>query len=344
MMKEIGNLIIAGFRGSSVSEDTPIRDWINDFQLGGVILYDMDLEYNQLGTRNIRSAEQLKNLNVSLQSFSKEPLFIAIDQEGGEVNRLNTKYGFPEFPSWNEIGQRDDLKFTEAYSRKLGELLNNLHINLNFAPVLDVDGGSSSFITNQGRALSSNIQKITEHSRVFIKQLKQQGVLCCGKHFPGQGSASGDTHAGATDITTTWDKQELDPYKSLIHSRHLDAIIVAHTFHNKFDAKFPASMSRKTITDLLRIKLGFRGVVICDDPSMKAISAHYNLKTTLKCMLYSGVDMFILGNNLEYDPHLIPNAVHCLQELVSEGAVSENRIYESLHRIQSLRLKLKGNG
>ena len=344
MMKEIGNLIIAGFRGSSVSEDTPIRDWINDFQLGGVILYDMDLEYNQLGTRNIRSVEQLKNLNVSLQSFSKEPLFIAIDQEGGEVNRLNTKYGFPEFPSWNKIGQLDDLKFTEAYSRKLGELLNNLHINLNFAPVLDVDGGSSSFITNQGRALSSNIQKITEHSRVFIKQLKQQGVLCCGKHFPGQGSASGDTHAGATDITTTWDKQELGPYKSLIHSRHLDAIIVAHTFHNKFDAKFPASMSRKTITDLLRIKLGFRGVVICDDPSMKAISAHYNLKTTLKCMLYAGVDMFILGNNLEYDPHLIPNAVHCLQELVSEGAVSENRIYESLHRIQSLRLKLKGNG
>ena len=344
MMKEIGNLIIAGFRGSSVSEDTPIRDWINDFQLGGVILYDMDLEYNQLGTRNIRSAEQLKNLNVSLQSFSKEPLFIAIDQEGGEVNRLNTKYGFPEFPSWNEIGQRDDLKFTEAYSRKLGELLNNLHINLNFAPVLDVDGGSSSFITNQGRALSSNIQKITEHSRVFIKQLQQQGILCCGKHFPGQGSASGDTHAGATDITTTWDKQELGPYKSLIHSRHLDAIIVAHTFHNKFDSEFPASMSRKTITDLLRIKLGFRGVVICDDPSMKAISAHYNLKTTLKCMLYSGVDMFILGNNLEYDPHLIPNAVHCLQELVSEGAVSENRIYESLHRIQSLRLKLKGNG
>jgi len=344
MMKEIGNLIIAGFRGSSVSEDTPIRDWINDFQLGGVILYDMDLEYNQLGTRNIRSAEQLKNLNVSLQSFSKEPLFIAIDQEGGEVNRLNTKYGFPEFPSWNKIGQLDDLKFTEAYSRKLGELLNNLHINLNFAPVLDVDGGSSSFITNQGRALSSNIQKITEHSRVFIKQLKQQGVLCCGKHFPGQGSASGDTHAGATDITTTWDKQELGPYKSLIHSRHLDAIIVAHTFHNKFDSEFPASMSRKTITDLLRIKLGFRGVVICDDPSMKAISAHYNLKTTLKCMLYAGVDMFILGNNLEYDPHLIPNAVHCLQELVSEGAVSENRIYESLHRIQLLRLKLKGNG
>ena len=344
MMKEIGNLIIAGFRGSSVSEDTPIRNWINDFQLGGVILYDMDLEYNQLGTRNIRSAEQLKNLNVSLQSFSKEPLFIAIDQEGGEVNRLNTKYGFPEFPSWNNIGQLDDLKFTEAYSRKLGELLNNLHINLNFAPVLDVDGGSSSFITNQGRALSSNIQKITEHSRVFIKQLKQQGVLCCGKHFPGQGSASGDTHAGATDITTTWDKQELGPYKSLIHSRHLDAIIVAHTFHNKFDSEFPASMSRKTITELLRIKLGFRGVVICDDPSMKAISAHYNLKTTLKYMLYSGVDMFILGNNLEYDPHLIPNAVHCLQELVSEGAVSENRIYESLHRIQSLRLKLKGNG
>ena len=344
MMKEIGNLIIAGFRGSSVSEDTRIQNWIHDYQLGGIILYDMDLEYNQLGTRNIRSYEQLKNLNINLQSFSKEPLFIAIDQEGGEVNRLNTKYGFPEFPSWYEIGRRDDLKFTKTYSRKLGKLLDNLHINLNFAPVLDVDRGTSSFIAKQARALSSNIQKITEHSRVFIEQFQQNGVLCCGKHFPGQGSASGDTHAGATDITTTWNKQELEPYKSLINSKHLDAIIVAHTFHNKFDAKFPASMSRKTITDLLRIEMGFSGVVICDDPSMKAISEHYNLKMTFKCMLNAGVDMFILGNNLEYDPHLIPNAVRCLQELVTEGAISENRIYESIHRIQSLRSKLKGNG
>ena len=340
-MKEIGNLIIAGFRGTFVSEDTLIQEWIHSFQLGGVILYDMDLEYNRLGTRNIQSAEQLKNLNINLQSFSKEPLFIAIDQEGGKVNRLNTEYGFPKFPSWSEIGQRDDLKFTKTYSRKLGEILNDLHINLNFAPVLDVDGGESSFISKQGRALSPNIQKITEHSSVFIENLKQHGILCCGKHFPGQGSASGDTHAGVTDITTTWDKQELGPYNSLIHSGHLDAIIVAHTFHNKFDDDFAASMSRKTITDLLRIKMGFRGVVICDDPSMKAISAHYDLKTTLKWMLHAGVDMFILGNNLEYDPHLIPNAVRCLQELVSEGIVSENRIYESLQRIQSLRLKLK---
>lgn len=89
--------------------------------------------------------------------------------------------------------------------------------------------------------------------------------------------------------------------------------------------------------------MGFSGIVICDDPSMKAISAHYDLKTTLKHMLNAGVDMFILGNNLEYDPNLIPNAVHCLRELVSEGKISKNKIYESLNRIKSLRSKIKLN-
>ncbi|MBH09083.1 MAG: glycoside hydrolase family 3 [Candidatus Marinimicrobia bacterium] len=343
MIKEIGNLIIAGFRGSSISEGTLIQKWIHDYQLGGVILYDMDLEYKQLGTRNIQSAEQLKSLNNSLQSISKEPLFIAIDQEGGEVNRLNIKYGFPDFPSWKEIGKNNDINFTENYSKKLGELLNDLNINLNFAPVLDIDGGKSSFIAKQGRALSSDILKITHHSRVFIEQLQNKGVICCGKHFPGQGSASADTHAGATDITNTWSEKELEPYNDLIKSKHLDAIIIAHTFHNNFDNEFPASMSRKTITDLLRVKMGFSGIVICDDPSMKAISAHYDLKTTLKHMLNAGVDMFILGNNLEYDPNLIPNAVHCLRELVSEGEISKNKIYESLNRIKSLRSKIKLN-
>lgn len=340
-MENIGNLIIAGFRGSSLSKDLPIKDWIHDFQLGGVILYDMDLEYNKLGTRNIQSAEQLKNLNISLQSISKEPLFIAIDQEGGEVNRLNSEYGFPEFPSWKEIGNIDDIKFTESYSKSLGKLLKSLHINLNFAPVLDLDGGKSSFIANQNRALSSNIKKVVEHSSIFIEQLQEQGIICCGKHFPGQGSASGDTHAGVTDITNTWNENELDPYKSLIHSQHLDTIIVAHTFHKLLDSEFPASLSKNTVTDLLRDKMGFTGVIICDDPSMKAISAHYDLKTTLRCMLNAGVDMFILGNNLDYNPDLIPSAVRCLQELVSEGSVSEKRIDESLDRIRSLRFKLK---
>ena len=196
----------------------------------------------------------MKNLNSTLQSISKEPLFIAIDQEGGEVNRLNTKYGFPKFTSWKEIGNIDDINFTKSYSKDLGALLKNLHINLNFAPVLDLECGKSSFIANQKRALSSDVKKIIEHSSIFIEQLQKQGIICCGKHFPGQGSASDDTHEGVTDITNTWSKNELEPYKSLIHSKHLKTIIVAHTIHKQLDAEFPASLSKNTKTDILRNK------------------------------------------------------------------------------------------
>ena len=340
MIEKLGKLIIAGFRGSKINQQTKIQDWIINFNISGVILYDVDLEYRKLGSRNIKSEKQLKELNASLQGLRREKLFISIDQEGGQVNRLNTEYGFPQFKSWRKLGLINDKRETRAYAKKLAKLLRELGINFNLAPVLDLDNGENSFISKQGRAMASDPQLIIEHSRIYIDEMSKYGILCCGKHFPGQGSATGDTHEGLVDITKTWQKNELKPYKKLIKTGALNAAIVAHTFHKNFDPNFPSSMSYNTINQLLRTSLGFDGVVISDDPSMKAISDHYDLKKTILSMINAGVDVFIFGNNLNYDPDLIPKAINCLQELFKEGLIKEARINQSLKRIDNLKCKL----
>ncbi len=340
MIEKLGKLIIAGFRGSKITQHTKIQYWINNFNISGVILYDVDLEYRKLGSRNIKSEKQLKELNASLQSLREEKLFISIDQEGGQVNRLNTKYGFPRFKSWRQIGQINNKGETRTYAKKLATILRGLGINFNLAPVLDLDHGENSFISRQERAMDRDPQLIIEHSRIYIDEMNKHRILCCGKHFPGQGSASGDTHEGLVDITKTWGENELKPYKDLIKTGTLEAVIVAHTFHKKFDSEFPSSMSYDTINQLLRTNLGFDGVVISDDPSMKAISDHYDLKKTILNMINAGVDLFILGNNLNYDPDLIPKAINCLQELLEDGLIKETRINQSLERIDHLKSKL----
>ena len=341
MIEKLGDLIIAGFRGAKINNSTKIQHWINEYGLSGVILYDIDLELNKPGTRNIKSEKQLRELISSLKNKSTNSLLIAIDQEGGQVNRLKSEYGFPKFISWKDVGLEDSFHFTKSYSKRLANVLYDLGINLNFAPVLDIDGGKSSFIGNQKRALSSDYNKIISHSIIFINELRKKGIMCCGKHFPGQGSANGDTHEGVVDTTKTWNKFELEPYRQLINNQELDSIIVAHTYNKNIDDRLPASMSKKTVSGLLRNQLGFDGLIICDDPSMKAISSKYDLKTCLKQMLEAGIDMFILGNNIKYDDELIPSAIKCLKELLSNNEISEQRIDDSLSKINTFRLKQK---
>jgi len=335
----VGQLIVAGFRGVDAKSDSPIANYIRDYNLGGVILYDEDLEFGGLGSRNIQSLEQVTQLTQSLHSYSSHPMFITIDQEGGQVNRLKSDYGFPECPPWQKFGNLDSELMTQQYARTLGETFSACGINVNFAPVLDLDYGNETVIGKSKRGLSHDPTTVVTHSKILINELKQHGVISCGKHFPGQGSASGDTHEGYTDISDTWTVKDLLPFDELIQSGDLDMIMVAHTFDSKLDSKLPASLSKETITTTLRNDLGFDGIVICDDPSMKAISDNYNLETTFEYMLNAGVDLFCLGNNLNYDPDYIPNCVDALVSLLDSGKISENRIQESIHRIHQLKTK-----
>ena len=340
----IGQLIIAGFRGSNAPPDSPIVNFIKDYNLAGVILYDEDVKIGGLGTRNIQTPGQVKDLSNQLQSFSKGDLLISIDQEGGGTNRLKPDYGFPETPSWNHMGLLDNDLMTQQFSQTIASTLNDCGINVNFAPVLDLDYGDDTVIGKAKRANSNLPKTVVQHSRVFIQSLKENNVISCGKHFPGQGSAFGDTHKGSTNISDTWTVKDLIPFDELIKYGHLDMVMVSHTFDKKMDPKYPASLSKIIITDMLRNDLGFKGVVICDDPSMNAISDHYNLTESFELMLNAGIDLFCLGNNLNYDPDFIPKSVSSMCQLVKSGKVTVDRIRQSIERIKSLKTKYNIHG
>ena len=340
----IGQLIIAGFRGSNAPTDSPIANFINEYNLAGVILYDEDVKIGDLGSRNIQSPIQVENLSDQLQSFSKNGLLICIDQEGGGTNRLKSNYGFPETPSWNHMGILDNDLMTQQFSQTIAATLSDCGINVNFAPVLDLDYGDETVIGKAGRANSHLPKTVINHSRIFIESLKKHNIISCGKHFPGQGSAFGDTHKGSTDISDTWTVKDLLPFDELIKYGDLDMVMVSHTFDKKMDPNYPASLSHIIITNMLRNDLGFNGVVICDDPSMNAISDHYDLTESFELMFNAGIDLFCLGNNLNYDPDFIPKSVSSICQLVRSGKVTEHRIRQSINRIEFLKKKYNIHG
>ena len=339
--KLVGQLIIAGFRGKSIKNDSPIVSFIKDFNLAGVILYDIDLELGGKdltpGTRNIESPAQLKELIQHLQNISKQKLLVSVDQEGGHTSRLKSIYGFPQDTSWAHVGNLNTPSFTKQFSEETANTLKDAGINLNFAPVLDLDHGNGSVISGQQRACSGDPKKVIEHAKIFIKAHRENGVITCGKHFPGLGSASGDTHEGIADITNSWTVKDLQPFDTLIQENELDSVMVSHAFDKKLDPNYPSSLSQNIITKMLREDLGFEGVIICDDPSMRAISDHYNLEETFKLMLDAGVDLFCLGNNLIYDPDYIPNAISAVCNLISSGKIKKGRIEQSIDKIELLK-------
>ena len=339
--KLVGQLIIAGFRGKSIKNDSPIVNYIKNFNLAGVILYDIDLEIGGKdltpGTRNIESPTQLKDLTKHLQNISRQKLLVSVDQEGGHTSRLKSIYGFPQDTSWAHVGNLNSPPFTKQFSEETANTLKDAGINLNFAPVLDLDHGNDSVISDQQRACSDDPKKVIEHAKIFIKAHRENGVITCGKHFPGLGSASGDTHEGITDITNSWSVKDLQPFDILIKENELDTVMVSHAFDKKLDSNYPSSLSQNIITKMLRDDLGFEGVVICDDPSMRAISDHYNLEETFKLMLNAGVDLFCLGNNLIYDPDYIPNAIRAVCNLISSSKIKKARIEQSIDKIELLK-------
>ena len=333
----IGQMIIIGIRATNDSDVKTFFDRHNEICIGGIILYDQNVTTKPWSQHNIINPQQLTELNKSLQFYSKNPLFIGIDQEGGNVNRLNSSYGFPNFKSWGELGRINDLKITMNQSSLMAETLSKCGINLNFAPVLDLKINENSFIASEDRCFSDDVKELVKHANKFIDiHLKNNVVPVC-KHFPGQGSASGDSHEGLVDVTNTWRESELQPYKALIKNDSIKAIMTSHLIHKKLDNDLPATLSAKVLKDLLRSKMRFNGVIISDDPSMGAISKYYSLKETLLLMIDAGVDMFCFGNNLHYDQNLLKKVFKILVELYEEKQISEDQIHTSYKRIMTLK-------
>jgi beta-N-acetylhexosaminidase len=342
LREKIGQLLLVGFKGRG-TDDTAlaVRD-VREHGIGGVILFDVDMtgtiDSGQPGSRNIRSPEQVRTLVAHLQSHARAPLLVAIDQEGGRVNRLKPDYGFPTSVSHEELGARDDLEFTRAQSAATARTLASLGINWNLAPVVDLDAHPDNpIIKGKRRAFAADPAKVARHAAAFVAGHRAQGVLTCLKHFPGHGSAQGDTHLGFVDVTTTWHERELEPFARLIAAGQCDSVMSAHVFHAGLDPQAPSTLSRAVITGLLRERLGFAGVVTSDDLEMKAITSRYGLAQAVPAALNAGVDVLCFGNNLAYDPDIAPKVIAMVERAVQEDVVSEARIDEACTRILMLK-------
>ncbi|MDR3180561.1 MAG: hypothetical protein LBT61_01360, partial [Prevotellaceae bacterium] len=276
LKKQIGQMLMVGFRGMELSPDNHIVSDITQLHVGGVILFDYDMPGKKYG-RNIKSPQQLKKLNADLQNLSDTKLLIAIDQEGGRVNRLRTVYGFPSTASAKFQGKINVADTTAKYAVQTASTLARLGFNLNFAPCVDVDVNPlCPVIGKMERSFSANPETVSKHAEIWLTEQARQGVTGCLKHFPGHGSAKNDTHVGAADVTDTWTAAELTPYRDLIRTGKVQAIMTAHVFNAKLDAAYPATMSEAVITGLLRRQLGFEGVVFTDDLAMGALVEHYS--------------------------------------------------------------------
>lgn len=337
----IGQMLLIGFRGTELDENSAIARDIKSGRIGGVILFDKDvaLGYSQ---RNIVNPEQVQKLNNGLKSLAPvHKLLVAVDQEGGRVARLKTDYGFLPTVSQEYLGNLNNPDSTRYYAQRTSRTLSDAGFNLNFAPVVDLNvNPNSPAIGALQRSFSRNPEIAVAHSSVLINEQKSRKILSCLKHFPGHGSASADSHLGFTDITNTWLEEELVPYRELINSNTANVIMTAHVFNEKLDSIYPATLSEKIIGGILRNKLGFEGVVVSDDMNMKAISEHYGLETAIELSIKAGVDILVFGNNLIYDEEVAVKAGQIIKNLVHSGKLSAERIRDSYKRILILKNKI----
>jgi beta-N-acetylhexosaminidase len=334
-------MMMLGFRGTRITDSDSIWADIVDRHLGGVVLFDYDVP-SRTPVRNVSSPAQLKSLTATLQNAAGGDLLIAIDQEGGRVNRLKERLGFPATVSAKRLGSIDNQDTTRAYASRTAGVLRELGINMNFAPVVDLDlNPDNPVIGGIERSFGSTSEIVTRHARLFVEAHRGMGVATVLKHFPGHGSSAGDTHLGVTDVTDTWRQTELEPYRELISEGLCRVVMTAHVVHRGLDAGgLPGTLSRAVVTDVLRDSLGFDGVIVSDDLQMGAVREYYGLEETIRLALDAGVDILTFANNSVYEPDIGARAMDVILNLVDDGQVTRARLEESYMRILELKNEL----
>jgi beta-N-acetylhexosaminidase len=334
----IGQMLLVGFRGLTVDEAGEIVSDIRDRNLGGILLFDTD-QPTHSKVRNVESPTQLTALVAGLQSLAGAPLIVAIDEEGGLVARLDERHGFPSTISAADLGARGDVAFTQQAGVQIAETLASVGVNLNLAPVVDLNvNPTNPIIGALGRSFSADPAVVTAQAEAFVEGHRSVGVKTTLKHFPGHGSSTGDTHLGVVDVTNTWTPIELEPFRNLVNDGLADAILTAHVFNSKLDPEHPATLSEPTITGILRDELGWDGVVISDDMQMGAIRQAYGYADALRLAILAGVDILTIAQQQVYEPGIVAQTIDLIEGLVRDGSLTEARFDESYQRIQALKL------
>ena len=335
LREKIGRLLVVGFRGLTVDDAPWIRRAILEEGLGGVILFDRHRSSTR--PRNVASPGQVRALTAELRALAPErELIVAIDQEGGLVTRLSPMYGYPELASEATIGGASEAE-VRAWADGLASTLADAGINLNFAPVVDVNVNSENpAIGAIDRSFSADPAIVARDAEIEVQAHRQRGVRTALKHFPGLGSATANTDFGVADVTETWTDAELTPYRDLFAKGLADLVMAAHVVNGQIDANVPASLSAATIDGLLRGDLGWDGLVVTDDLQAAAITDAYGFEEAVQLALEAGNDLLLFANQQVYDDEIVARVVDLVEGLVRAGTITEARIDASLARLDRL--------
>ncbi len=312
-----GQRLMAGFDGDVFNDD--LRILICNLKVGGVILF----------ARNLGNPDQIRALCTAIQdcarSVNQPPLFIAIDQEGGQVARL--KVPFTRFPGNPMMIAKADAKhFAKVTATELAEV----GINMNMAPVLDVNCKAIKSVM-AGRAFGDDPQWVSDLGVQVIRHLQQNRIMAVAKHFPGIGRTTADSHFTRPflDIEQgALEQTDLPPFKAAVDEA-VAGIMLSHIVYTGIDPDWPASLSDHIVRNLLRERLGYEGVIMTDDLDMGAIKKHYDITTAIGQIIKADVDIALIchkGPDIETAYHLIVNALNASPSAKNRGVVSVERI------------------
>ena len=334
---KIGQMLMMGLDDfTKLDKSQPMFRSIEKGMLGNVILFEKHI--NKKG-----SARNLTRITDYIQRIAPTPVLISIDEEGGRVNRLKPKYGFPITVSAQYLGDLDNADSTRFYTARSARTMSDLGINMNIAPNVDVNiNPENPVIGSKERSYSEDYEKVTMHADAMVDAQSKEGIVNVLKHFPGHGSSTSDTHLGIADVSISWKWEELFPYRSLIDSGKIQAIMTAHIVNERLDeSRTPATLSKKIMTGLLREFMGFNGVIISDDMQMHAISKYYGFEEAIVLSINAGVDILAFANNTELAEKITLDYIHgIIKKNVLDGNIPMVRIDESFNRIMQLKKRL----
>ncbi len=320
--------MVSGFEGTDLNPQT--EDLIVNHHVGGLILFERNFENPEQLTRLIGD---LQKLALSTPPFA--PLFISVDQEGGRVSRLAPP--FTRFPDPCCLGIARSESLAERFGLALGREMRAVGINVDYAPVLDINTNPDNPIIGK-RAFSKEPEWASILGVAFMRGFKGAGVLAVGKHFPGHGDTSQDSHLTLPSVdrdAETLENVELGPFRSAIENG-LEIIMTAHVIYRAWDEKLPATFSIPILQGLLREKLGFKGLIISDDLEMKAVQDNIPFESFATLGTQAGIDLFLVC----HDTRKVTNFLTQMIQDVETGKIPESVIDRSVNRILEIKRKM----
>ena len=321
LRKQIGQIFMVGLSGNALQQEE--LTLLHDFPVGGFILFK----------HNCSSPEQIRALCDSLWEIAPDPPpFIAIDQEGGTAHRLPEP--FTHFPFAARVGERGDSSLAYRAGHATATEISLVGINLNFAPVLDVNSNPNSPVIGN-RSFGADPRQVIAFSERWILGTRAAGIISCGKHFPGHGDTDKDSHLHLPCVDRKLEELRAVELPPFVHAcqRHIESLMTAHVLYRALDDEFPATLSAKIVTGMLREALGYDGVVFSDALEMKAISDHYGDREASALCIQAGVDVLLYSHPMP----TVTRVFEFLYNLAENDPMIRDRVEYSYRRI----LKLK---